>query len=81
VESPSLDVFKRHLRKWFGGGLGSVTVGLNSLKGLFQPKDSTMSRPACLRAMLGQGELPLRGADLSCDYRGDLAAWQSVDSQ
>ncbi|KAK4822263.1 hypothetical protein QYF61_012102 [Mycteria americana] len=44
VESPSLEVFKRHvdvvLRDTVSGGLGSVrfTVGLDDLKGLFQPK-------------------------------------------
>ncbi|KAK4829598.1 hypothetical protein QYF61_005698 [Mycteria americana] len=44
VESPSLEVFKRHLDvvlrdTWSSGGLGSVrfTVGLDDLKGLFQP--------------------------------------------
>ncbi|KAK4823560.1 hypothetical protein QYF61_003304 [Mycteria americana] len=44
VESPSLEVCKGRvdvaLRDVFSGGLGSVTsmVGLNDLKGLFQPK-------------------------------------------
>jgi len=45
VGSPSLEVFKRlvdvgHLGTWIGGGLGSVrfAVGLDDLKGLFQPK-------------------------------------------
>ena len=43
VESPSLEVFKRRvdvvLRLWFSGGLGSdrLAVGLDDLKGLFQP--------------------------------------------
>ncbi|KAK4823687.1 hypothetical protein QYF61_005753 [Mycteria americana] len=43
VESPSLEVFKgrlvRCLGTWCSGGLGSVrfTVGLDDLKGLFQP--------------------------------------------
>ncbi|KAK4810447.1 LOW QUALITY PROTEIN: hypothetical protein QYF61_004227, partial [Mycteria americana] len=37
VESPSLETW--HLGTWFSGGLGSVrfTVGLDDLKGLFQP--------------------------------------------
>ncbi|GAB0188229.1 mitochondrial enolase superfamily member 1 [Grus japonensis] len=44
VESPSLEVFKScadvALRTWFSGGFGSVrlTVGLDDLNGLFQPK-------------------------------------------
>ena len=44
VESPSLEVFKSHvdvvLRDMVSGGLGSVrlTVGLDDLKGSFQPK-------------------------------------------
>ena len=44
MESPSLEGFKRQedevLRTWFISGLGSVglMVGLNDLKGLFQPK-------------------------------------------
>ncbi|KAK4828345.1 LOW QUALITY PROTEIN: hypothetical protein QYF61_026006 [Mycteria americana] len=44
VESPSLEVFKRRvdvvLGTWFSGGLGSarLTVGLDDLKDLFQPK-------------------------------------------
>ncbi|KAK4817440.1 hypothetical protein QYF61_014516 [Mycteria americana] len=43
VESPSLEVFKdvwmRCLGTWYSGGLGSVRfmVGLDDLKGLFQP--------------------------------------------
>jgi len=43
VESSSLEVFKRcvdvALWTWFSGGLGSVrfTVGLDDLKGVFQP--------------------------------------------
>ena len=44
VESPSLEVFKRHIKwclgRWLSGGLGSVrvTVGLDDLTGLFQLK-------------------------------------------
>lgn len=43
VDSPSLEVFKRYVDVTIGtysGGLGNVglLVGLNGLKGLFQPK-------------------------------------------
>jgi len=43
-----------HLGTWFSGGLGSVrfTVGLDDLKGLFQPKlfyDYLRYFPFCLR--------------------------------
>ena len=48
VESPSMEVTPGHVKDaqmwclgtWFSGGLGGVrfTVGLNDLKGLFQPK-------------------------------------------
>lgn len=41
VESPCLEVFKRHvavpLRAWFSGGLDSAVLTVD-LRGLFQPK-------------------------------------------